>query len=113
MGDSYSQKVGKVFRVVNLYILYFVCMQLTMVFIWYDATCILCYCSFYKYLNVLITVEPQLMVTSLNIEASYKRGNGSPENGVTGSSLNEGKMMANKCSFCLPIMPTTMLVLCY
>ena len=31
----------------------------------------------------------------LNAEASYKRGNGSPENGVIGSSLNEGKIVAN------------------
>ena len=35
----------------------------------------------------------------------------SPENGITGSSVNERKMVANKGSFCLPIMPTTMLVL--
>ena len=51
--------------------------------------------------------------SDLNLETAFKRGSGSPENDVTRSSANEGKMVANKGSFCLLIRPTIMLVLRY
>ena len=43
-------------------------------------------------------------------DTAYKRGNGSPENDVVGSLVNEGKMVANMGSFCLLIRPTAMFV---
>ena len=37
-----------------------------------------------------------ICLQDLNVEASDKRRNGSPENNITGSSVIEGKMVANK-----------------
>ena len=55
----------------------------------------------------------QMHIQHLNIDLRIKGGNGSLENGAIRSSLNKGKMVAHKGSFCLPIRPTKMLVLHY
>ena len=69
--------------------------------------------DYHIHLAANIRVTPPCMKSKLNIEVSYKWRNGSPENGITRSSLNEGKMVSNKGSFCLPITLTKMLVLRY